>query len=159
VREEKRRQRWSRLKTNVSLYTLTDVNGAPFAYAWVGEPLTTEGSMSLKTLHDKARNLGLGLMYEKHWGHGGFRDLFDQTSSQWAATDIAEKVVDLRAFELAGVPVGELIQHYRETYACEADAARILDNLAATMQTYRRAGYAPPLPEDVAVAVNSPRAN
>ena len=97
--------------------------------------------MCLATLHDKARNLGLGMMYEKHWGRSGFRDLFDRTSPQWSATQVGEKVVDLRAFETAGLPVDELIQHYRETYGRDGDTGHILDSLPATMQAYRDAGY------------------
>lgn len=48
--------------------------------------------MSLATPHDKVRNLGLGQMYEKHWGRR-FRDRFDQQSPDWAATPIAQKIV------------------------------------------------------------------
>ena len=69
--------------------------------------------MSLKTLHDRARNLGLGAMYERHWAND-FRDLFDGGSSAWAATDAAEKVIALKAFEAAGLPVAEIIEHHRE---------------------------------------------
>lgn len=72
--------------------------------------------MSLKTLHDRARNLGLGQMYEKHWA-SDFRDLFDDRSPAWSATGMSEKVIDLKAFEGAGLPVAEIIEHYRETVA------------------------------------------
>ena len=110
--------------------------------------------MCLATLHDKARNLGLGMMYEKHWGRGGFRDLFDHTSPDWAATDVAEKVVDLKALESAGVPVDELIGNYRETYGREGDGGRrVLASLPATMRAYAEAGYRPRLPDDVAAAM------
>ena len=60
--------------------------------------------MCLNTLHDKARALGLGAMYEKHWARNEFRDLFDEQSPGWPATPIAQKVIDLRAFESAGMP-------------------------------------------------------
>ena len=108
--------------------------------------------MCLATLHDKVRGLGLGLMYEKHWGTG-FRDLFDNASADWPATELAQKVVDLRAFEAAGVPVDELIANYRETFARDGDAGRVLDSLPMTLRAYREAGYCPPVPADLAAAV------
>ena len=111
--------------------------------------------MCLTTLHDRVRNLGLGLMYEKHWA-SGFRDLFDDRSPEWPATDVAQKVVDLQAFESAGVPVDELIGHYRETFAREGDGGRrVLDGLPTAMRAYREAGYRPRLPDDVAAAVDN----
>jgi hypothetical protein len=105
--------------------------------------------MCLHTLHDKARTLGLGAMYEKHWARCEFRDLFDDKSPDWPATPIAEKVIDLRAFESAGVPVTELIMNYRETLLRQPGGGRILDRLPVALQAYRGAGYSPALPEDV----------
>ena len=105
--------------------------------------------MSMLTLHDKARTLGLGAMYEKHWGHGGFRDLFDDRSPEWSATPVAEKVIDLRAFEAAGIPVAELIHHYRETLDQQPGGDRVLGSLRETLLAYREAGYSPALPNDV----------
>jgi hypothetical protein len=109
--------------------------------------------MCLQTLHDKARNQGLGLMYEKHW-KSGFRDLFDQTSPIWTETDIVEKVNDLKAFEAGGVCVDELLDHYRQTYERCGDRDQVLDRLPATMQCYRDAGYWPRLPDEVARALH-----
>ena len=131
------------------------MDGSPFAYQARGK-LATEGiNMCLATLHDKARNLGLGRMYEKHWGRGGFRDLFDLTSADWSGTAVAEKIIDLKAFESAGLPVGELIEAYRETYAREGDGGRrVLANLAATLRAYHDAGFRPHLPDDLAAMVH-----
>jgi hypothetical protein len=106
-----------------------------------------EGTMSLATLHDRVRNLGLGLMFEQHWGRG-FRDLFDQTSPDWATTGIVEKVNHLKAFESAGVSVAELLGHYRETYVAQGDPGHVLDSLSTTLQAYRDAGYLPCVPEE-----------
>jgi|SRR3954447_4503247 len=111
--------------------------------------------MCLQTLHDKARTLGLGAMYEKHWGRGQFRDLFDDRSSDWPATPVAEKVIDLRAFESAGLPVAELIDNYRETLGGEPDGEPVIGRLTGTLRTYREAGYSPRLPDDVERAVNA----
>jgi len=111
--------------------------------------------MCLQTLHDKVRNLGLGLMYEKHW-ETGFRDLFDHTSAEWPDTEMAQKVVDLRCFESAGVTVEELIANYRETFARgEGDGGRVLDSLPATVRAYREAGYCPRVPADLDAAPGS----
>jgi hypothetical protein len=112
--------------------------------------------MCLLTLHDKVRNLGLGAMYEKHWGRGGFRDLFDDRSPDWPATPVAEKVIALQAFELAGVPVGEIIGHYRQTLAAQPGGGSVLDRLPAAMRAYRDAGYRPSLPDELAAAVADP---
>ena len=111
--------------------------------------------MCLMTLHDKFRKLGLGAMYEKHWGRGDFRDLFDHQSPDWPSSAVAEKVIDLRAFESAGVPVGELIGHYRETVGRQPGSRQVLDRLPATMRAYREAGYAPRLPHDVVAAIGT----
>jgi hypothetical protein len=131
---------------------LTKVDGSPFAY--VNPDLSIkDGHMCLQTLHDKARNRGLGLMYEKHW-KSGFRDLFDQTSPTWTATEIVEKVNDLKAFEAAGVGVDEIIDHYQQTYELDGDPDQVLDRLPATMQRYRDAGYWPRLPDEVALMLH-----
>src|SRR5437762_1415972 len=106
--------------------------------------------MCLQTLHDKARTLGLGAMYEKHWSRGEFRDLFDAQSPDWAATPVAEKVIDLRAFESAGLPVAELIDNYRETLRREPDGGRSLGRLPGAVLAYREAGFTPTLPLDLA---------
>ena len=113
--------------------------------------------MYLMTLQDRARKLGMGAMYEGHLAQGGFRDLFDDRSPEWASTPVPQKVIDLKAFELAGLPVAEVIGHYRETLARrpgggggEEDG---LVGLAGTMLAYRTAGYAPALPPDVEAAV------
>jgi|SRR3954454_12075389 hypothetical protein len=111
--------------------------------------------MSMLTLHDKARTLGLGAMYEKHWGRGEFRDLFDDGSPDWPGTPVAEKVIDLRAFEAAGISVTELIDHYRETLGQQPDGEGVLGRLPATLWSYREAGYAPALPADVGRAVDA----
>jgi hypothetical protein len=110
---------------------------------------TTEGHMCLATLHDKVRNLGLGMMYEKHWGDSGFRDLFDEHSREWRSTSMPEKIVHLKAFQSAGVSTDELINHYRETYTQQGDPGHVLDSLPATMRAYRDAGYWPTLPDDL----------
>src|SRR3954453_20257945 len=116
--------------------------------------------MCLRTLHDKVRNLGLGAMYEKHWGNGGFRDLLDHTSPNWASSAIDEKVNDLEAFAAAGVPVEELINNYRETLAKEpgngGGGGGAGDSLPATLRAYRDAGYTPPPPGDLAAALDTP---
>src|SRR5215217_2249728 len=109
--------------------------------------------MCLKTLHDKVRGLGLGALYERHWGRGEFRDLFDDQSPEWPATSLAEKVISLRAFETAGVPVAEVIDNYRETLAPEPDGPAALARLPAALRAYRAAGFAPPLPDDLEAAV------
>lgn len=107
--------------------------------------------MCLMTLHDKVRSLGLGALYERHWGPGGgFRDLLDARSREWSASAVGQKVVDLKAFEAAGVPVAELIGHYRETYSQQPDGGGVLDGLAPALRAYREAGYAPRLPDDLA---------
>lgn len=108
--------------------------------------------MCLKTLHDKARSLGLGLMYEKHWA-SEFRDLFDDRSPEWAATSLVEKMVDLRAFEAAGVPVDELVENYRETLGGQPGGGQVLQSLPSTLAAYQEAGYRPsPNPAEGAVA-------
>ena len=112
--------------------------------------------MCLLTLHDKVRNLGLGAMYEKHWGQGNFRDLFDDHSPDWPATAVAEKVIALKAFESAGVPVAEIIGHYRETLASQPDGGSVLDRLPDAMRAYRAAGYCPRLPDELAAAMAVP---
>ena len=104
--------------------------------------------MCLLTLHDKVRNLGLGAMYEKHWA-ADFRDLFDNQSAPWRETALPEKVVDLKAFETAGVPVAEIIENYRATLARQPDGKQVLDSLATTMRAYADAGFQPPLPDSV----------
>jgi hypothetical protein len=110
--------------------------------------------MCLRTLGDKVRRLGMAAMYEGHMQQAGFRDLFDDSSPEWAATPMPQKLVDLKAFETAGVPVAEMIAHYRETNAGRPSGGEDpVVRLAATMLAYRRAGYAPPLPPDVEVAV------
>jgi hypothetical protein len=109
--------------------------------------------MSLSTLHDKARNLGLGAMYEKHW-RSGFRGLFDTASPEWAATALTQKVIDLKAFAAAGVSPGELIGHYRETLAQDGKGDA-LHGLPEAMRAYREAGYWPPLPDDLDAAVDA----
>ena len=109
--------------------------------------------MCLRTLHDRVRALGLGAMYERHWG-SGFRGLFDNASPDWAATAMPEKVIDLKGFESAGVSAEEIIGHYRQTLAQEG-RADALDGLASTMADYRRAGYWPPLPDDVEAAMGA----
>jgi hypothetical protein len=109
--------------------------------------------MCLQSLHDKVKNLGLGAMYERHWGLGGFRDLFDDGSADWPSTALAEKVIALRAFESAGVTVAEIIGHYRQTLGRQAGGDQALARLPATLRAYRTAGYAPPLPADVEAAV------
>jgi hypothetical protein len=90
----------------------------------------------------------MGAMYEGHLAQDKFRDLFDAGSSQWADTAVAQKVLDLRAFETAGVPPAELVAHYRETRAQNPghDAARTADGLAAALRAYAAAGYAPDVP-------------
>jgi hypothetical protein len=131
------------------LFTFMRANGSLFAYSGSGAIATTEGHMCLATLHDRVRSLGLGMMYEKHWGDSGFRDLFDERSPEWSATAMPEKISHLKAFQSAGVSADELINHYRETYAQLGDPAHVLASLPATMRAYRDAGYWPPLPEDL----------
>ncbi len=109
--------------------------------------------MSLTTLHDRVRGLGLAAMYERH-ERCGFRDLFDNASTDWASTALPQKVVDLKGFASAGVSPAEIIGHYRETAALGGDA-RALDSLPATMRAYRDAGYWPPLPDDLDAAVDA----
>ena len=107
--------------------------------------------MCLRTLHDRVKNLGLALMYEKH-ARTDFRDLLDNTSADWGSTAMPQKVVDLKGFASAGVFPGEIIRHYRETMALGGTTG-VLDSLPATMLAYRDAGYWPPLPDDVDAAV------
>jgi hypothetical protein len=109
--------------------------------------------MDLVTLHDKARALGLGAMYEKHWARGGFRDLFDDQSPDWPTATLAEKAIVLHAFESAGLTVAELIEGYRETLGRDPDERRALDRLPAAMWVYWEAGYALRLPDDVQRAI------
>jgi len=110
--------------------------------------------MCLMTLHDRVRNLGLGMMYEQHWGND-FRALLNSASSEWEATTMPEKIVHLEAFENAGVSVEELIANYRETVARGPDTAWLLDNLQVTMRGYAEAGYRPRLPADIEAAVGN----
>ena len=111
--------------------------------------------MCLKTLGDEVRRLGMAAMYEGHLKQAGFRDLFDDRSPQWSATPMPQKLVDLRAFEAAGVPVAAMIGHYRETLAQQpGGGGRDADvGLAGAMLAYRAAGFAPALPPDVEAAV------
>ena len=109
--------------------------------------------MSLTTLQDDVRKLGLGQMYEGHLARGGFRDLFDDRSAEWASTAVPQKMIDLRAFESAGVPVAAMIGHYRETLARQPGGGDAVAGLAGAMLAYRAAGYAPALPPDVEAAV------
>ena len=109
--------------------------------------------MSLTTLHDRVKSLGLAAMYEKH-ARCGFRDLFDNASADWASTALPQKVIDLKGFASAGVLPGEIIGHYRETVAGGGDAGA-LDSLPSTMRAYRDAGYWPPLPDDLMSAVDA----
>ena len=110
--------------------------------------------MCLMTLHDTVRKLGMGAMYEGHMAQAEFRDLFDLRSAEWSSTPMPQKVIDLKAFEAAGVPVAELIGHYRETLARQPGGGDdALGSLPATMLAYREAGYAPPLPPDLESAV------
>ena len=108
--------------------------------------------MCLRTLHDKVRTLGLGAMYEAHW-RSGFRDLLDNASPEWAATDVRQKVIDLKAFASAGVSAEELISHYRETLVQEG-RPEAFESLPLTMRAYRDAGYWPPVPDDVEAAMD-----
>ena len=107
--------------------------------------------MSLQTLHDRARDLGLGAMYERHWGDG-FRGLFDNASPEWGSTALPEKVIALQGFASAGVSAEELITHYRQTLAQDG-RTDVLGALASTMRDYRTAGYWPPLPADLEAAL------
>ena len=107
--------------------------------------------MCLRTLHDRVRNLGLGALYERHWP-SGFRGLLDNASPDWASTALPEKVIDLKGFASAGVSAEEIIGHYRESLA-QAGGPDVVDRLASTMAEYRRAGYWPPLPDDIEAAV------
>ena len=109
--------------------------------------------MCLRTLHDRVRDLGLGQMYERHWADG-FRGLLDNASAEWLATAVAEKVIDLKGFASAGVSAEELIGHYRQTLAQDG-RTEVGDSLASTMGEYRRAGYWPPLPEDLEAALTA----
>jgi hypothetical protein len=94
------------------------------------------------------------MMYEQHWG-SDFRDLLNSGSSEWDETTMPEKIVDLRAFESAGVSVEELIVHYRETMTRQPDTAGLLENLQVTMRYYAEAGYRPRLPADIEAAVGN----
>src|SRR4051812_13183189 len=107
--------------------------------------------MCLRTLHDKVRNLGLGAMYETHW-RSGFRDLLDNGSPEWGSTSLPQKVIDLKAFASAGVPMAEIIGHYRETLA-QGGKGQALGSLPGTMRAYRDAGYWPPIPDDIDAAM------
>ena len=112
--------------------------------------------MCLTTLHDRVRRLGMGAMYEGHLAQADFRDLFDMRSAEWASTPMPQKLVDLKAFEAAGVSVAEMIGHYRETMARQPGGGGEdgpMPGLAAAMLAYRQAGYAPALPPDVEAAV------
>ncbi|MDB5296715.1 MAG: hypothetical protein JWO31_2698 [Phycisphaerales bacterium] len=96
----------------------------------------------------------MAAMYEGHLEHGRFRDLFDECSTEWAAIPKPQKLNDLKAIETAGVPVAEVIAHYRETHAGRPNGGvDAVERLSATMLAYRRAGYAPALPPDVEAAV------
>ena len=108
--------------------------------------------MSLHSLHDRVRRMGLGAMYERH-ERSAFRDLFDDRSPDWAATSVTQKVIDLKAFASAGVSPAEIIGHYRQTMA-DGGTPNVLDSLPETMAAYRAAGYWPPLPDDVVAAVD-----
>jgi hypothetical protein len=108
--------------------------------------------MSLYLLRDRVRNLGLGAMYEKH-ARSEFRDLSDDRSPEWAATDVTQKVVDLKAFASAGVSAGKIIGHYRQTMTQEG-RPHVLDSLPETMAAYCAAGYWPPLPDSVDAAAD-----
>lgn len=107
--------------------------------------------MSLRTLHDRARRLGLGAMYERHWGRDGFRDLFDHGSPAWQTSSIVEKANDLRAIGAAGIPADELIAHYCETLTAIGDPTGALTRLDDTLRAYDEKGYplaATPVPTD-----------
>jgi hypothetical protein len=97
--------------------------------------------MSLRTLHDRARRLGLGAMYEGHWSRDGFRDLFDHRSPAWNTSGLVEKANDLRAMAVAGISVDELIANYCETLAAIGDPTDALNRLHATLQVYADMGY------------------
>jgi hypothetical protein len=98
--------------------------------------------MCLMTLHDKVRSLGLGALYERHWGPGGgFRDLFDAASAEWRGSAVGQKVVDLKAFAAAGISVEELVGHYRETYGRREDGDAVLAGLPEAIRAYRDAGF------------------
>ena len=106
--------------------------------------------MCLLTLHDRVRNLGLGAMYEQHWGAGGdFADLFDIGSPQWASSPIERKIIDLQAFEAAGVSVAELLEHYRQTLTQRPATINRIDSLPPTLRAYRDAGFEPAVPEEL----------
>lgn len=108
--------------------------------------------MSLLTLHDKLRKLGLGAMCERHL-KSEFRDLFDDRSADWPNTSLAEKIIDLRAFEDAGVPMAQIIDDYRQTLTGEPGGPQILCRLPATLRAYRDAGYLGRLPTDLEALV------
>jgi hypothetical protein len=95
----------------------------------------------------------MGAMYEGHL-HSGFRDLLDSNSAEWASSDVALKVIHLKAFDAAGVPLAEIIEHYRETLA-QAEPGHTTDSLPATVKLYREAGYWPPVPEDIDAATDA----
>src|SRR6185503_14947785 len=82
--------------------------------------------MSLHSLHDRVRRMGLGAMYERH-ERSAFRDLFDDRSPDWAATAVTQKVIDLKAFASAGVSAGEIIGHYCQTMTQEG-RPQVLDS-------------------------------
>ena len=93
-------------------------------------------------------------MYDKHLACE-FRDLFDNASAEWSATEMPQKVIDLKAFASAGVSPEELIGHYRETLNLKGDE-RAAASLPATMRAYREAGYWPPLPDDLDAVTDAP---
>ncbi|HSU68298.1 MAG TPA: hypothetical protein VLJ39_15575 [Tepidisphaeraceae bacterium] len=102
--------------------------------------------MCLLTLHDKIRRLGLGAMYEKHWA-SGFRDLLDSQSPEWEQSPLAQKMIDLAAFESAGVGLGEIVENYRETWGRAPNGPNVLNSLSEALQRYRAAGFPVPMPE------------
>jgi hypothetical protein len=53
---------------------------------------------------------------------------------------VALKVIHLKAFAAAGVPLAETIEHYLETLA-QAEPGHTPDSLPATVRLYREAGY------------------
>jgi hypothetical protein len=92
-------------------------------------------------------------MYERHL-RSEFRDLLDSGSADWAASNLVEKVIDLKAFDSAGVSLREIVEHYRETLA-QGGRERAFDGIPATVKLYREAGYWPPVPDDVEAAIDS----
>jgi hypothetical protein len=88
-------------------------------------------------------------MYERHWAHEGFRDLFDQASAAWETSSIVEKANDLRAMAAAGIGADELVIHYRETLEAAGDPTGALGRLPDTLEAYTEIGYAVALPTPV----------